>query len=128
MTSHPAISAVRALCAILVAENDALQRMDVIGATALLAQKQIATDAVLASRTAMPLPDESAWLVEGERLTSLAHDNKRLLERAMVAQNRVMACIARAVPRAMPQSTRYGCSGQMPMKTTTPPIALLNSA
>lgn len=128
MTSHPAISAARDLCVVLAAENAALEMMDIAGATAWVAQKQRATDALLASRKSAPPAGDAAWLAEGQRLNVLVQDNKRLLERAMVAQNRVMACIARAVPRAMPQGTRYGASGQAPSMLAPPPIALSNSA
>lgn len=127
MTSHPTISAARALCAVLSAENAALQTMDITGATSWLAPKQRATDALLAAHKTAPPPDRMAWLAEGQRLNTLVQDNKRLLERAMVAQNRVMACIARAVPRAMPYATRYGAGGQAPSMMAAPPIAVSNT-
>ncbi len=128
MTCHPAISAARMLCDVLAAENAALQMMDIAGATALLSEKQRATDTLLAICKSTPPPDAAAWLAEGTRLNTLVLDNKRLLERAMVAQNRVMACIARAVPRAMPHTTGYGASGRTPSMTAAPPIAMWNSA
>ena len=128
MTSHPAITAARALSGVLSAENEALEMMDITGATALLALKQRATDDLLAAQRTTPPPERSAWLAEGQRLAALAQENKRLLERAMMAQNRVMACIARAIPRAVSHFAGYGASGRAPLMAASPPITLSNSA
>lgn len=128
MTSDRAIAAAQYLCAVLEAENAALEGMDIAGATAWVDKKQRATDDLIAAHKALPQPDNAAWVAQGRRLKTLVHDNKHLLERAMVAQNRVMACIARAVPRALPQSSRYGASGQTSTLQALPPIALSNSA
>ncbi len=128
MTIDAAIAATRSLCAVLEAENAALRIMDLVAATAFVSQKQRATDAMLAAHKAARPPNDAIWKAEGRRLAALVQENKHLLERAMVAQNRVMACIARAIPRAMPQSSRYGAGGQAPARLALPPLALSNSA
>ncbi len=128
MTAHPAIIAARVLCGVLAAENEALEMMDITGATALVAQKQRATDDLLAAQKTTPPLERAAWLAEGQRLAALAQENKRLLERAMMAQNRVMACIARAIPRAVSHFAGYGASGRAPLISASPPITLSNSA
>ena len=63
-----------------------------------------------------------------ERLRGLARENKQLLERAMVAQNRVMACIARAVPKAIGRGNGYGTNGAHATSRLMPPVALSSRA
>lgn len=128
MTEHPALNTARALCSLLQAENDALQAMDIGRANALLAHKQTATDAFLATRKLIDSAPAGEWAEELKRLGFLAGDNKRLLERAMGAQNRLMACIARAIARAMPDASGYSAQGVKPRPRHLPPVAFSNSA
>jgi hypothetical protein len=128
MTSNPLLDAASRLCDVLEAENAALEVMDVIKAVAFVSEKQLATDALLAGRKLIPSVPEGEWATIGKRLDELAKTNKRLLERAMVAQNRVMACIARAIPRALPPQAAYGAKGTVPQRLNLPPVALSNSA
>jgi hypothetical protein len=128
MTEHPSLRAARALCAVLEAENGALRAMDIGRANGLLADKQAAIDQLLATRRLISSAPALRWAEAGQLLAALADDNKRLLERAMVAQNRVMACIARAIARAMPAASGYGAPGCMPRPRNLPPVALSSSA
>ena len=128
MTGHPTLRAARALCAVLEAENDALQAIDIGRANALLGDKQAATDAFLATRKLIDSAPPMEWTEMVKRLGFLARDNKRLLERAMVAQNRLMACVARAIARAMPDASGYGAQGFAQRPRHLPPVALSNSA
>jgi flagellar biosynthesis/type III secretory pathway chaperone len=122
------IEAVEALCAVLDQENTALTTMDVVRATALLDEKQRAVQAFVAA-TKLPIPPTTKQLMLlGQHLRDLTDTNKRLLERAMVAQNRVMACIARAVPRALQQQSGYGAQGAKTIPRGIPPVALSNQA
>jgi hypothetical protein len=92
------IDAATRLADMLAEENAALAALDLPRAVAFLPEKQAAITAFIgAART--PVPREFV-----ERLHSLVQENKVLLERAMAAQGRVIAVIARAA--APPQ--RYG--------------------
>lgn len=123
MSLHPVMAAASALADVLAAENAALSRMDVPSANALLPAKQAATEALVsARRDGLPVAD-TVVLSQVERLTMLAAENKILLERAMAAQNQIMACIARAVPKAL-QNGRYGAGGHATPAQTIPPVAL----
>ncbi len=115
------------LCRVLRAENAALQALNIPAANGLLAEKIAATDALTAAlRPRMPLPD--AARAEIAALVALAAENKLLLERAMLAQKRVLACIARAVPRALGQEGGYAASGRARPPQQMPPIALSSQA
>ncbi len=110
-----------ALSDILAAENAALAALDMKAATALLPAKHAATAALAAAqRLSLPAPPHAA----ATRLRSLALENKRLLERAMTVQDRLLACIARAMPRALPQGGGYGARGGPKSPHLLPPVAL----
>lgn len=86
------ITAAEHLAKTLEAENAALAALDLPRAAAMLEQKRQA----LASFTgALGTPVAGAEPI-GERLRSLAQDNKVLLERAIAAQGRIIALIAHA--------------------------------
>lgn len=128
MSEHPSLRAAHALCLVLEAENKALRAMDIGRANALLEEKQAAVNRLVGTRGLVGSAPALEWAEAGKRLGLLAADNKRLLERAMVAQNRVMACIARAVARVLPSGSGYGAQGCAPRPSTLPPVALSNSA
>jgi len=117
------LEAAAALATVLAEENAALAVMDIPRANALLATKIAATDRlVLAMRPPVaPLPAQGR--AQAGQLRDLAAQNKILLERAMVAQNRVMACIARAVPKAMAQGGPYGAGGGQSRPRNMPAVA-----
>jgi hypothetical protein len=60
----------------------------------------------------------------GARLGSLAAENRRLLERAMLVQRRVIGAIARAAPRALEAAPRYDAGGGIAGARRPPPVVL----
>ena len=94
----------------LSAENAALRVMDLPGATALLVEKQAAAAAFdTARRAATPVPT-AALRAAVLRLTEEAAENRRLLERAIHVQTRVLGVVAGAA-RTAGAARRYGRSG-----------------
>lgn len=91
-----------ALEAILVAENEALERHDADAAAALLDRKLAAANALAAASVS---PEQA------ERLRSLAADNRRLLERAIDVQSRIITMVAQAVQESTAHA-RYGSAGR----------------
>lgn len=126
----PVLAAALTLADVLARENAALAVLDLPRATALLADKTAAfaaferearlvgqSGALAASR------DEVARL--GDRLRALAEENRRLLARAIAVQERVLATVARAVPKALAAAApRYGAGGGLRPSVCVPPIAL----
>jgi len=80
------------LAATLEAENAALTALDLRRAAGLLAEKQRAV-AGFASGRVLPATGAERMV---RRLEALAVENKRLLERAIAAQSRVIGVIASA--------------------------------
>lgn len=110
-----AMNAAEALASTITAENTALAALDLPAAVRLLAQKNQHGEAFLAAQArslaaGLPaLPRERL-----KQLAELAADNKRLLERAITVQGRVISSIARAVPRAIASpSQRYASDGKL---------------
>lgn len=92
------MTAAQALIDILEAENAALDRLDLPGAAALLARKTQSLETLREAAAASPEKTDVA--TARTRLATLSERNRILLERALLVQGRVMASIARAVPRA----------------------------
>jgi hypothetical protein len=128
MTEVFLLDAARRLCEVLEEENLALSAMDIVKANALVGRKQAAVDALLAARDLIPTVPADEWAKIGRRLALLVQANKKLLERAMIAQDRIIACIARAITRAMPPVAAYGAQGSPAQRRGLPPMALSNSA
>ncbi len=104
------LTAATRLASTLAAENAALLAMDLPAAAALLAEKQAASAAFDAARTG-PMPARSAALREAvERLLGQAAENRRLLERAIAVQTRVIGVVVGAARSCQP-APRYGRSG-----------------
>ncbi len=91
-----------ALEAILVAENEALERHDADAAAALLDQKLAAAHA---------LETAAVSLEQAQRLRDLATENRRLLERAIDVQGRIITMVAQAVQETTAHA-RYGSAGR----------------
>ncbi len=108
--THDLLSATVRLAGTLEAENVALRALNLPAAVALLAEKQAATDAFDAARNAAPPVRSEALRGAASRLMSQADENRRLLERAIQVQTRVMGIIAGAA-RANNPAPRYGRSG-----------------
>lgn len=100
------------LATVLECENAALLRLDLPAATALLGAKRSALEAFqLASRRAiMVIEADEPMRVLASRLQDAAAENKRLLERAMIAQQYIMSLLAQAARQAAP-SKLYGALG-----------------
>jgi hypothetical protein len=82
----------------LETENAALAALDLPRAAGMLADKRSAVADFDAVRTG-PAPSEAAQRM-ARRLQGLAMENKRLLERAIAVQGRVIGVIARAATAA----------------------------
>ncbi len=113
------------LAEVLEQENDALLALDLPRAVSLLERKHRATDALQAARSAgVALADRAAAQLLATRLDALAAENKRLLERAIDVQRQVIATIARAAPRRVPQAPRYNAAGSLAGAAFVAPLAL----
>jgi hypothetical protein len=106
------IDAAARLADALARENQALTALDLALAASLLADKQRAADAFLAAQTLAPhdasVTRHPAARDLAARLASLAEENRRLLERAIAVQGRVIGVLARA---ARPEASGYGSHG-----------------
>ena len=87
--------------AILIAENDALERHDAETAVKLLHVK---------SAAARALVTETVSLEDGERLRDLSARNQLLLERALQVQGEIVSMVVRAA-KSVPVGPRYGAAG-----------------
>jgi len=114
-TNRPAaelLAAAERLALLLTQENLALAAHDVTRATGLVGDKARALAAFELACLNMHghlIADElqrSTAETLSTRLQALAQENRRLLERALFIQKRVLALFARAVARAAP--TQYG--------------------
>ena len=87
--------------AILIAENDALERHDADAAVALLPRKLAAARALSVEHVTDEL---------GARLRDLSARNQLLLERALHVQGEIVAMVVRAA-KTVPAGPRYGAAG-----------------
>jgi len=114
----------------LRAENEALARLDLSRAVTLASAKLQASDAFsaaygAATRTGGSFQGELRVAAEqlAGRLRDLSDENRRLLERAIALQSRVIETIAgAAIPASRP--TTYGGIGQRVMPRQAPSLAL----
>jgi hypothetical protein len=116
----------------LLAENEALARLDMPGAAGLAGAKVRAAEAFAAAfaaaRKVGARPDSAAQR-EGARdmaarLEALGAENKRLLQRAIAVQSRVIETIAAAaLPRAA--NPVYGAAGRRPAAPRQAPTMAL---
>ena len=98
----------------LEAENSALIALDLPRAGAMFARKQRALADLAAAAARGNMPSNGAADRMTRRLQALALENKRLLERAIAAQGRVIEVVARAAASAE-APTGYGpARGQRP--------------
>lgn len=109
----PLLSAAARLVQVLTAENAALLALDAPAAAALLEEKLAAARELAeaaARRPAARQTPESAGMAL--QLRDLAEENRRLLERAILVQGRVLDLVARAARQGVAQSGgRYGAGG-----------------
>ena len=116
----------------LRAENEALGALDLPRAASLAQAKLQATDAFAAAYAAAirtsaraegPVRQTAQDLTD--RLQHLGTENRRLLERAIAIQSRVIETIAGA---AVPRATGYGAGGRLPQARQMAAIALATRA
>ena len=106
------LAAARRLERALLAENAALQEMDVDALPALF-QEKAAAAADLAAASAQPAARTPDLTAQAERVRDLAAENRRLLARAIDIQDRVLRLVASAARQAgLREAARYGAAGQ----------------
>ena len=126
------IDAAGRLADTIARENAALDALDLPLVAGLLAEKQAAMVAFgaaerLAQQTGpymMAGRQRQEVLKQAERLRSLAEENKRLLERAIAVQGRVIGTLVSGVK---PIAQRYGAQGSL-HRSSLGAIALSSSA
>ena len=108
------VAATRDLTDALEAENAALVALDLAAAGRLLDRKQAAAEAFTEAQrraiAARATVDTKALRLAAVRLKTATEDNRRLLERAIGVQHRVLGILAQAARKADP-APRYGRSG-----------------
>ncbi len=120
-----------ALAALLEHENRLLEALDLAAAAALLPAKQSAASAFLRAQAhtqssgGIAPAARAAMTGLAARLRTLAAENRRLLERGLAAQGRVIAVITRAVRAHPATAPRYGASGAPAHPRTPAPLAIL---
>lgn len=97
------------LVGLLARENEALGRMDLARAAAMVEAKHRAAEAFAAASGSEAEGENLAAPLQCQ-LASLAEENRRLLERAIRAQGRVIGTIAHAVARSAHEG-RYDADG-----------------
>jgi hypothetical protein len=114
-------AAVEVLSTVLEQENAALSALDLVGAGRCLATKRIATDALVKAGETHSADRPS--IAAAMRLRDLAAENRRLLEHAIAVQGRVIAVVARAMPRST-MLPRYAAGGMLAYTGRPGPVAL----
>jgi hypothetical protein len=100
------------LADVLDRENVALRSMDLRRAMTLLPEKTAAIADLVASAEGKPEPSDPVLLVAVRRLDRFAADNRRLLERAILAQQRLIGIVVRAVASVV-VAPSYGAKGRV---------------
>jgi hypothetical protein len=118
MMPKPLIAAARHLVDVLERENAALRTMDLRRTASLLPEKSAAIAELTAFGEASGLPPDPGLGEVVRRLDALALENRRLLDRAIVAQRRVIGIIVRAAITASAGSS-YRAPGR-PVRSPGP--------
>jgi hypothetical protein len=116
------IAAASGLADLVARENAALDAVDLAAAAAMAPSKRSATQRFLRARAGVATlsADEIAALrAVGENLERLAAINRRLLERAIFVQGRVIGSLARAIPRGA-GTPRYAADGMVAASCSQP--------
>jgi flagellar biosynthesis/type III secretory pathway chaperone len=105
-------SCVLELQSLLENENAALERMDISIVIALSAEKMRLVDRFRSLREdAGPGTIQNAGKDPRARLSDLCRENKKLLERAIIAQRRLLGMVLEASKPPVTTYSRYGGSG-----------------
>jgi len=123
------LAAATRLADVIAAENAALAAFNVSAAIATGTDKQRAAEAFAAALRTQTAPMEPGRRQQaatiGRRLTGLAQENRRLLERVIMAQARVMEIIARAGRRELAaRASHYGAFGAPVANASPRPMAI----
>ncbi|MCS6853570.1 MAG: hypothetical protein NZ523_02280 [Elioraea sp.] len=117
-----------ALAALLEEENRALASLDLVAVAALAERKSRAVDRFVAAeqtlrKAASPAAaaERAALRALGERLFGLADANRRMLERAVAAQESLLRLLVEA---ARPTDARYARSAARPRGRDLPALSL----
>jgi hypothetical protein len=127
------LAAAARLAETIATENAALAALDLPASVAAGSDKQRAAEAFTAALQARASPIEAdrrrkAEAV-GRQLSALVQENRRLLERAIAAQWRVIEIIARAARREiMASASRYNAFGAPLAGECLQPMAILSRA
>ena len=116
--------AARRLCDVLEAENAALMRLDFGQVGAFQDDKRAALAALNGHAAEAADPTVAKDPVLGARLRSVAAENKRLLEQAIMVQTRIMAVLAGAA-RTAQAPIGYGSKGRRPSQGGANAVALV---
>ena len=117
----------RALADLLARENAALAALDFAAATAAAQGKRALAEqfAQASVRTARDGALDRARLAPVAReVAELALENRRLLERAVTVQNRVVASVVRAIPKPRAGGQQYGAQAAHAARRAMAPVAL----
>jgi hypothetical protein len=108
------IDAAAAMVETLTAENAALATLDIGAATRMYGRKRAAMAALTAASVGEHATVEQRQQAQAlaRTLFELTSENKRLLERALNVQGRIMRTLARAAPRAFAPTSRYRADGR----------------
>lgn len=115
------------LHAVVTAENAVLATLDLGRVGGFMEEKRAAIAALRLATTTM---DDAGGPVDpqlrqlGEALEQVTAENKDLLERAIMVQNRVMATLADAASEASVPAG-YGARGRRPRSTSSKAVALI---
>ncbi len=116
------VNATEHLADALAAENTALRALDLRAAGQMLAEKQTATENFSAAQrrtiATRPALDTKALRAAALRLKLETDENRRLLERAIGVQTRVLGILASAA-RAADPTPRYARSGVYAKRATS---------
>jgi hypothetical protein len=107
------IEAARRLAAVLELENEALRAMDLRRAASLVAEKAAAIDGLTEAGEALAGPIHADVVFDARRVDSLARENRRLLERGIMAQQRVIGIIVRAAAGVGKIQPAYAATGHV---------------
>ncbi len=109
MTQH-LVDAANTLAEVLANENAALTRLDFSGAVALGQSKEAALLRLTESFAAMPVREVGLLPPAlGDRMKQLMGENRRLLERAITIQTRIVGIVIGAAP--LPIVEQYAAYG-----------------
>ena len=115
------------LALVLEQENRALAVLDLPGAAAILPRKTDCIAVFEAQRADLVPADHATAVAILERLSALTGENRRLLDRGIAAQQRVIGMMAQLV-RQTPAAPRYGAGGALRSDRLLPAFTVSSQA